>query len=243
VADQPDPAGRAFFDYGWTFVPPIDVVPARTALLVIDMQYHDACRGRGYSAALERIAPGSGAYFDDRVEGTVLPALQRLIPACRDRGVRIVYVRFGSAYRDYRDMPLRQREYLRAIERQGGVEDLAWSGSPLFEIRSEIAPEPDDLLIDKTTFGAFNGSSIDDTLRRMGVETLVITGVSTNLCVETTARDAADRGYGVVLVDECTADYDERAQEAAMLGFHFNFGRVVHTADELIELIWDPKEH
>jgi nicotinamidase-related amidase len=74
------------------------------------------------------------------------------------------------------------------------------------------------------------------------VETLVITGVSTNLCVETTARDAADRGYGVFLVDECTADYDERAQEAAMLGFHFNFGRVVRTADEMIGLIWDPKK-
>jgi nicotinamidase-related amidase len=228
---------RAFFDFGWTFVPPIDVVPARTALLVIDMQYHDACPGMGYSLALERIAPGSGAYFDDRVERTVMPALQRVIPACRRHGVRVVYVRLGSAYRDYRDMPARQREYLRAIERQGGVEDLAWSGSPLFEIRREIAPESDDVVIDKTTFGAFNGSSIDQTLRRMGIDTLVVTGVSTNLCVETTARDAADRGYGVILVDECTADYEERAQEAALVAFHFNFGRVVRTADELIGLV------
>jgi nicotinamidase-related amidase len=119
----------------------------------------------------------------------------------------------------------------------GGVEDLVWSGSPLFEIRREIAPESDDVVIDKTTFGAFNGSTIDETLRRMRIDTLLVTGVSTNLCVETTARDAADRGYGVILVDECLADYDEGAQQAALAAFHFNFGRVMRTADELIGLL------
>lgn len=226
-----------FFDFGWTPVPPVEVVAARTALLVIDMQYHDACAGTGYSLALERIAAGSGAYFDDRLEHLVMPALQRVIPACRRSGVRVVYVRLGSAHRDYRDMPARQREYLRTIERQGGVEDLVWSGSPLFEIRREIAPKPEDVVIDKTTFGAFNGSTIDATLGRMGVDTLLVTGVSTNLCVETTARDAADRGYGVIIVDECTADYDAQAQEAALAAFHVNFGRVVRTADELIQLV------
>ena len=70
----------------------------------------------------------------------------------------------------------------------------------------------------------------------MGIDTLLVTGVSTNLCVETTARNAADRGYGVILVDECTADFDERAQEAALVAFHSNFGRVVRTASELIGL-------
>ena len=227
----------SLFNFGWTPVPPVPVVARRTALLVIDMQYHDACPGVGYSMALERIAPGSSAYFDERVEQTVIPALQRVIPACRRNGIRVVYVRLGSAYRDYRDMPARQRDYLRAIERQGGVQDLVWSGSPLFEIRREIAPESDDLVIDKTTFGAFNGSSIDETLRRMRIDTLLVTGVSTNLCVETTARDAADRGYGVILVDECLADYDEGAQRAALAAFHFNFGRVMRTADELIGLL------
>ena len=55
--------------------------------------------------------------------------------------------------------------------------------------------------------------------------------------METTARDAADRGYGVILVDECTADFDAQAQEAALAAFHVNFGRVVRTADELIQLV------
>ena len=117
------------------------------------------------------------------------------------------------------------------------MDDLVWAGSPLFEIRREIAPEPGDVVIDKTTFGAFNGSDIDARLKAMGVETLLVTGVSTNLCVETTARDAADRGYGVILIDECTADFDEPAQEAALAAFHVNFGRVVRSADELIRLV------
>jgi nicotinamidase-related amidase len=67
----------------------------------------------------------------------------------------------------------------------------------------------------------------------------VITGISTNHCVETTARDAADRGYGCVVVDEATADYDDDAQDASLRAFHFNFGRVVRTVDEVIGHIDD----
>ena len=139
-----------------------------------------------------------------------------------------------SNYRDLRDVPARLRAWIRDVEHRSGVEDIFWSGNPAFAVRRELAPRAGETTIQKTTFGAFNGSNIDQVLRLLGIETLVITGISTNACVETTARDAADRGYACVIVDEATADYDEQARDAALRGFHFNFGRVAATVDDVV---------
>jgi nicotinamidase-related amidase len=92
-------------------------------------------------------------------------------------------------------------------------------------------------VVHKKTFGAFNSSDLDEVLRAHGIDTLVICGISTNCCVETTARDAADRGYGVVIVDEGCADYDEAAHDASLRAFHFNFGRVVRGPEEVFAAI------
>ena len=120
-----------------------------------------------------------------------------------------------------------------------GVPDIFWAQSPDYAIREELAPQPGDTVIQKTTFGAFNSSTIDATLRAMGKDTLIVSGISTNACVETTARDAADRGFATAIVDECTADFDPQAHDAALRGFHFNFGRVIPTARDAVAAIED----
>jgi biuret amidohydrolase len=228
-----------FFDFGLTFVEPIKFEAERVAVLVIDMQYSQAAPGRAYCLALDRIQPGSCAYYEERLESKVVPGLAHLIRESRAHGVSIVYLCLGSQYRDLRDMPARQRAWIRAVERRSGVPDIFWAQTPEYAIREELAPQPDDTIIHKTTFGAFNSSTIDDTLRAMGKDTLIVTGVSTNACVETTARDAADRGFATAIVDECTADFDPRAQDATLRGFHFNFGRVILTARDAVTAIDD----
>jgi nicotinamidase-related amidase len=145
----------------------------------------------------------------------------------------VVYLTLGSKYRDLRDVPDRLRRWIRQLEHESGVLDIFWAGNPAFAIRKEIEPLPDETVIAKTTFGAFNSSPIEQVLRELGVRTLIVTGISTNCCVETTARDAADRGFACVIVDEGTADYDEDAHDAALRAFHFNFGRVVRTAQDV----------
>ena len=70
----------------------------------------------------------------------------------------------------------------------------------------------------------------------------MITGISTNCCVETTARDAADRGFGVAIVDEATADYDAAAHDAALRAFHFNFGPIFRTVDDVLAAVGAMKE-
>ena len=100
------------------------------------------------------------------------------------------------------DLPPRMAAWIRDVEERSGIRDIFWRGNPLYAIREEFAPQEGDLVVHKKTFGAFNSSNLDDVLREHGIDTLVICGISTNCCVETTARDAADRGYGVVIVDE-----------------------------------------
>jgi biuret amidohydrolase len=226
-----------FFDYGLTFVEPIKPDRDRLALLVIDMQYSQAAPGRAYCLALDRIKPGSCAYYEERLESKVVPGIAHLIGESRARGVSIIYLCLGSRYRDLRDMPARQRAWIRALEERSGVSDIFWAQTPDYAIREELAPEPDDTVIHKTTFGAFNSSTIDETLRAMGKDTLIVTGISTNACVDTTARDAADRGFATAIVDEGTADFDPHAHDAALRAFHFNFGRVIPTARDAVTAI------
>lgn len=228
------PQADRFFDYETTFVPPVTLRRDRTALVVVDMQYHDASPDQGFNLAMERIDPGCLDYFNERNERLTVPAIARLIEHARASGVDVVYITLGSLHRDLRDMTPRMRESVRDIEARSGVEDIFWCENPAFKIREELAPQPGELIVNKTTWGAFNGSDIDARLRERGYESLVITGISTNCCVETTARDAAERGWGVVLVDDATADYDEAAHEAALRGFHTNFGRVLGSVENTI---------
>jgi nicotinamidase-related amidase len=233
------PADRfSFFEHPEsTFIPTVRLRREDTALLVVDVQYSDASADQGFNLAFDRIEPGSMDYFNERMQAVVLPTIQTLLAAFRERDMPVVYLMLGSAYRDLRDVPRRHREWIRAIEKAGGVEDIFWMGNPASAVMEEIAPLPHETIVTKTTWGAFSSSNIDTVLRELGVANLVITGVSTNCCVETTARDAADRGFGCVLVDEGLADYDQAAHDASLSALFFAFTRVVRSAGDVIAAI------
>lgn len=223
-----------FYDYGKTFAQPVNLDPEGTALVIVDMQYHDAARGRGLVGALENLYPGSCEWFCDRLEQSVVPAISRLLQYFREHGIKVIYLALGSHHRDLRDLPDRMRASIRELETEGGIKDLLWSGGPDYAILEELTPSAGEVVVEKTTFGAFNGSNFDQVLRDQGVESIVFTGVTTACCIESTARDAADRGWGCVIVDEATAAFDPEAQEAALRAFHFNFGRVARSTHEVI---------
>ena len=75
---------------------------------------------------------------------------------------------------------------------------------------------------------------LEQVLRELGVESLIVTGISTNCCVETTTRDAADLGFGCVVVDEGTADYDAEAHDAALRALYFSFARILGSAEDVV---------
>lgn len=207
------------------------------ALLIVDMQYHDASPDHGLTRAWERTAPGSMRYYAERLDSTTVPATAKLLDTFRRERLQVVHLVLGSDYRDLRDCPPRFRAWTRNLEAATGVADVWWSGNPDFRILEPLAPREGETVVKKTTNGAFNGSDLDSVLSRMGITTLAIAGVVTSACVETTARDAADRGYHCVLVSEAMADYDPEMHDATLRAFALNFGSVAETADELAAAI------
>lgn len=236
AADPPGAGGR-FFDLGESFAAPIEWRPERAALMVVDMQYHDASPDHGWNLAFERISPGSMDYFNERNENVVIPAIARLLATWRERGWPVVYLTLGSDHQDLRDLPPRLRAAVRELEARSGVHDMFWSGNPAFAIRRELAPRDGELIVQKQTFGAFNSVDLEPILHERGIDTLVTTGITTNCCVETTARDAADRGFQVAIVAEATADYEEAAHDASLRAFHWNFGPVLASVDDLLAAV------
>jgi nicotinamidase-related amidase len=102
-------------------------------------------------------------------------------------------------------------------------------GSFEHEIVDEVAPGPGELVLDKNSSSPFNGTGIDQLLRNLGVDTLVLAGVATDMCVETTARDAADRGYNVVVASDATATFYAAHHDASLSALARVFGKVWNT--------------
>lgn len=91
-------------------------------------------------------------------------------------------------------------------------------------------------MVNKTTYGTFSSTGLDHALRSLGITALIVGGVVTNVCVETTARDAADRGYDVVLLDDGSAAFSPEIHEATLISFQGPFGRV-KTSDDVLGLL------
>jgi nicotinamidase-related amidase len=184
-----------------------DIIPERTALLVIDMQYLDAHRdyGMGADAKREGITDKYEYYFG-QVENVVIPNTKRLLDACRPAGVQVIYPRIASLVKDCREVSIEHKR----------IKLLAPAGSRESEILDEIAPIENEIVLSKGASGVFNSTAIDQILRNLNVDTLIMTGVVTNYCVETAVRDAGDRGYNVVLVSDSTAAMTEEHQRLAL---------------------------
>lgn len=184
-----------------------DIVPEKTALLVIDMQYLDAHRdyGMGADAKREGVTDKYEYYFR-QVENVVIPNTKQLLDACRPAGVQVVYPRIASLVKDCREVSIEHKR----------IKLLAPAGSRESEILDEIKPMENEIVVSKGASGVFNATAIDQILRNLGVDTLIMTGVVTNYCVETAVRDAGDRGYNVVLVSDACAAMSEEHQHLAL---------------------------
>jgi nicotinamidase-related amidase len=151
--------------------------------------------------------------------GLVAPILDNvlsLIDACRAAQVKIVFTRHG----------------VRDPENDGGMlatwwDDLILYGSEAWELDRELKPKSSDLIIDKNRYSAFQGTDLDDWLHKNGVEDLIISGVMTNLCCETTARDAFGLDYRVFFVADATATMNEELHLATLKNLAYGFSYIL----------------
>ena len=208
-------------------LPDFELEAGNTAFLIIDMQYLDAHREYGIGADAKRLgADEEYEYYFSRVEDMVIPNIQTLQQVCRRRGIEVMFVRIAALTKDCRDVsPMHKRLKL-----------LAPKGSKEAEILDEIKPLENEVLITKGCSGAFNGSNIDQILGNMGIKNLVVSGVVTNYCVETTVRSAGDRDYNVVLIDDACAAWTQEAHDKSLQVLDEGYCKVM-TTTAVIDLI------
>jgi len=173
--------------------------PAHTALILIDMQ-RDFIEPGGFGEAL-----GNDV---SHLRVAVEPA-QRLLSWARTQGLRIVHTK--ECHRpDLADCPPAKRERglpsLR-IGDPGPMGQILIDGEPGSDFIAELTPAPGEVVLAKPGKGAFYGTALGEMLRVWGVSHLIIAGVTTEVCVQTTMREANDRGYDCVLIEEATASY------------------------------------
>jgi nicotinamidase-related amidase len=183
------------------------LVPSKAALLVVDMQ-------RFF------LDPGSPTFTEGGI--AILPNAQRLVAAFREAGRPLIFTRHVH-HPDHLDSGIMGWWW----------EGMCLEGSAESEVHPDLAPRPNEKVIFKHRYSAFYNTDLETILRCLKVEDLVITGIMTNMCCESTARDAYYRDYRVFFPADATGSISEEMHLASLLNLAFGFAYV--TTSDMIE--------
>lgn len=209
----------------WEWAPVFQLKPLETALLVIDMQ-------NGFL--------DEGAPLEVPMARQQVPALAKLIAFCRSENIPVIYSAFIVG-------PEFNYDFYWKMAKQRGLKvespDCAfWDGKPESEVASALQPLPKEIIIKKCGYDCFARTDLDQILRSMGVETLMIAGTVINWCVDSTVRSAFHKDYNIAVVADGVSSFDhagatgEQWCSMELNLFAEAFGRVMSTAEIMEEL-------
>ena len=203
-----------------------------SALVVVDMQNYCISPESDLARSLKRQNPALFEEYSDRV-AKVIENIERLLEAFRSRSRPVIFTRHGSLLPDGSDLIARRRSRESVARGASGGESghMAIAGDEGHAIIPRLQSRPNELVLDKNTGSAFNSTGIDFHLRNMGVTTLVVTGIATDMCVMVTSLDAADRGWNVFIASDACTTVDTGSHEAALLNFGRVFGKALTTGE------------
>jgi nicotinamidase-related amidase len=201
---------------------PLTFEPRKSALIVVDVQRYFARPEYAFSQVIEKMVPGLTEGYFGRVKSHVLANIRRLQEAFRSHKLPVIFLAAGCHLEDGRDLP----EWLSGFDQMGRmmldkpgvprVNDESW------QIDDEVAPLPGEVVLNKASSGALSTTKLDQLLHNAGVNSLVICGLTTAVCVTQTARETADRGFRLIVASDACTEMSEEMHEAALFTFGYS---------------------
>ena len=193
---------------------PLIIDPKETALLVVDMQ-------NGFCDPQGTMARAGVNYFP---QNRIIPTVKELVHVCRQAGIHVVW----SLQRHYPDDVTRSRHKIPSHLAKLGVYPClkdTWDAELVVQLKGEVMPEDD--VLEKHRSSCFYNTTLEVKLRMRGITTLIICGVATNYCVESTIRDAYARDYDIVVVEDCVATLWEDLHRATLKNVEMFYGTAI----------------
>jgi ureidoacrylate peracid hydrolase len=189
--------------------------PAKTALIVVDMQNGFLMKGVAHALCEEAIE--------------IVPNINRLADTVRRTGGTVVWIQNASTPESRQSWSV--RDEMDGPERTAKRNASMAPGTKGYELWAELDARPDDVFIQKTRFSAFiqGASNLEAVLRARGIDTVIVTGTVTNVCCESTARDAMMRNFKTIMVTDANAAENDERHNASLIAFYLKFGDIMPT--------------